>query len=133
VKYVIAQSVLAQSPSQVREIGLTMGYPITVTSIGNPFLLGVGKKLPQGRRRCRTILLLLLLLGTLSNIVPHLSTSKASHCARVSLSSTATLLWFAPPSLGTLSNTTLADILLALCPKSKILITLRYMLLSSRS
>jgi hypothetical protein len=46
--HVIAQSVLSQSPRQVREIGVTMGYPITVTSIGNPHVLGVEEVYPKG-------------------------------------------------------------------------------------
>jgi hypothetical protein len=74
-------------------------------------------------------MLLLLLLETLSCIVTHLSTNKASHCAHVSLRLTAPLssLWWGP-KLGTLL-TSLTGLFLALCPKSKVLITLHCLLL----
>jgi hypothetical protein len=84
---------------------------------------------------CLHILLLLLLLGTLSCIVTHLSTSKASHCAHVSLLPTAAValssLWWGP-KLGTLPAS-MDGLLLALCPKSKVLNTRNRLLLLSRS
>jgi hypothetical protein len=40
-KNVIAQFLLAQIPRKVREICITMGYPTTLTPIGNPLILGV--------------------------------------------------------------------------------------------
>jgi hypothetical protein len=82
-------------------------------------------------------LLLLLLLGTLSCIVTHLTTSKASHCAHVStLTAALTIATFCSsstplllaPNLGTLLTST-ASLLLSLCPKRKLLITKNYLLL----
>jgi hypothetical protein len=70
--------------------------------------------------------LLLLHVGTLSNIVPHLLTNKSLHFNHISLLTTTSLsstpLWWGP-KFRTLPTATIG-LLLSLCPKSKILIAM---------